>query len=379
MADLIPGYDYVGRGFDVFGTFDIRSLAQKERLFSTNTPGDQTYMLGETVYVVPQNTAVLEVKAQEGQTVFFSQKSDVSEFFSAQAGIEGNYMAFSAAFEAAFGSIAKRVSEYQFGMFYLTTEGFAVEVIEATPDQLLPAVKADPDFMNLPTKYTPENEYLFFRFFDKYGTHFVRSVNLGGRLLYSVAIDKSYGFSQQDFETKLTAEYKATFGITSYAQVEWQNVGQSWADNRMVTIDAIGGDTSLLNGLKQSEPPDNFNQAFESWIASLPTNYGATNFALSGVDQLFSGDQAQAVKQAIAAYTQQHLFLQAQGGLSKYVSGSIILGGKPVVLPQPQQSVGGLGLVVIDRTSLEPVFMASYPTNAATSTDYNQVVKDLAP
>jgi hypothetical protein len=106
MADLILGYDYVGRGFDVFGAFDVKSLAQKQRLFDTATPSDQTYTLGTTVYAIPQNTAVLEVKSQGGQTVSFSQKSDVSEFFSIQAGIEGNYLAFSGAFEASFGSPA---------------------------------------------------------------------------------------------------------------------------------------------------------------------------------------------------------------------------------------------------------------------------------
>jgi hypothetical protein len=379
MADLIPGYDYIGRGFDVFGPFDIRSLAQKERLFSTNIPSDQTYKRGDTVYTVPQNTAVLEVGTQGGQTVFFNQKSDVSQFFSAQAGIEGSYQAFSGAFDAAFGSIARSTSEYQFGMFYLMTEGFAVEVIEATPDQLLPAVKADPDFMNLPMQYTPDNKYLFFRFFDKYGTHFVRSVTLGGRLLYNVAIDKSSQFSQQDFETKLTAEYKATFGSAAYAQVEWQSVGETWATKRMVTIDVVGGDTSILNSLRQSEPPDNFEQAFESWIASLPTAYGATNFSLSGIDRLFSGAQADAVKQAMDDYTQQHIFLRAQDGPDlNTTSGSIILSNSALSLVN---SYAGLGVAIIDRQNLKPLFMKGYSIGSQSvgkNFDYTQVLQDLA-
>ncbi|HEU5383671.1 MAG TPA: MAC/perforin domain-containing protein, partial [Ktedonobacteraceae bacterium] len=380
MVDLIPGYDYIGRGFDVFGTFDVRSLAQKQRLFNTSTPSEQTYTLGERAYTVPENTAVLEVKSQGGQTVFFSQKSDVSEFFSAQAGIEGNYLAFSGAFEAAFGSIAKSVSEYQFGMFYLTTDGFAVEVVEANEANLLPSVKADPDFANLPMEYTTDNEYLFFRFFAKYGTHFVRSVNLGGRLLYSVAIDKSYQFSQQDFETRLNAEYQATFGASANAQVEWKRVGEVWADHRKVMIDAVGGDTSLLNGLKQSEPPDNFNQYFESWLASLATAYGATNFALTGVDKLFSGTQADAVRQAMLAYTQEHLFLQAQGGhLQNQTGGSLILGGSALV--EPDFSGGGLSVAVLDRTSLEPLFAADYSLSWQGQfghADYTRVEQDLA-
>lgn len=381
MADLIPGYDYIGRGFDVFGTFDVKSLAQKQRLFDTNTPSQQTYTIGQTVYTVPQNTGVLEVKSQGGQTVFFSQKSDVSEFFSAQAGIEGNYLAFSGAFEAAFGSIAKSVSEYQFGMFYLMTDGFAVEVVEAIQANLLPSVKADPDFANLPTAYTPENAYLFFRFFAKYGTHFVRSVNMGGRLLYSVAIDKSYQFTQQDFETKLNAEYEATFGASVNAQVEWQRVGEVWADHRTVTIDAVGGSNSLLNGLKQSEPPDNFNQYFEDWVTSLPTAYGAMNFSLMSVDQLFSGDQADAIKQAIVAYTQKHLFLQAQGGAQQSsTGGSLILNGNSLV--EPDFSGGGVSAAVLDRISLEPLFVADYAISwqgeQTGHADYTQVEQDLS-
>ncbi|HEY9823907.1 MAG TPA: MAC/perforin domain-containing protein [Stenomitos sp.] len=355
---LIPGYDYVGKGFDVFGEFNQTSI--KQPLFMTTTPSNQTYNLNNQSYVVPQNLGVMEIQQKNGCSTVFSEKSDFSEFLSLQAGIEGNYLAFSGEFNASFGNISKGTSDYQFGLYYLFTDGFAVELQQPTRDNLLPSVLNDPDFQNLPTTYTPENQILFFRFFDKYGTHFIRSVEMGGRLFYSVAIEKSYNFTETEFTANLTAEYNAAlFDVKANAQADWKSIDQTWVNNRQVTINAVGGDDSILNVLKQPEPPQNFNDTYTQWLTTLATQPGPVNFTLMGVDAIFSGEQADAVKTAIEAYCQRRVVLNAVGSDQiQSTTGSITLDNQPLLQPNFQDD--GLTVAIIDRVSLEPLFQETY-------------------
>ena len=353
MANLVPGHGFVGKGFDGFGQYDISAVANKAALFDSHTDSGRTWTNPSTgvTYELPKNVGAHPTPSHEGTATLFSQKSAVSEFFSAKASVEGNYLAFSGQFSASFGMIEKSVSEHQFGMYDLSTTEFEVEIIEATRANLSPQVLADPDFKDLPTTYNKDTERLFFRFFHKYGTHFVKSVSMGGRLYYSIAIGKSFNFSSAEFKANLEVEYKAVFGIKADAEANWKRLGKTWIDSREITIGAVGGDDSILNAMVKPEPPDNHNDLLTKWIASLETNPGAMNFSLAGVDTLFSGEQAEAVAQAAEAYTQMHLFLSAQGGKEESTMGTMILNGTP--LSPPPFKGGGLSFAVIDRTSLE--------------------------
>lgn len=336
-------------------------LYQIRHRYLTLTRQNQTWNNPATgvTYELPKNVGAHLVPVHEGTAIAFNQKTAVSEFFSAKASVEGNYLAFSGQFSASFGMIEKSVSENQFGMYDLSTSGFEVEIINATKANLSPEVLDDPDYKDLPTTYNKDTEKLFFRFFHKYGTHFVKSVSMGGRLYYSIAIDKSFGFSSQEFKANIEVEYKAVFGIKADAEANWKRLDKTWVDYREVKIGAVGGDDSILNALLKPEPPDNHNALFTQWIASLETIPGAMNFSLAGVDTLFSGEQAEAVAQAAEAYTQMHLFLTAQGGKeSESTTGTIILNGTPF-LP-PLFKGGGLSFGVIDRTSLEILYEGKF-------------------
>jgi MAC/Perforin domain len=382
QVNLIPGYDYIGRGFDAFSSFDATALTSKQRLFNSSTPSEQTYDINDKVFSVPQNVGVMEVQSRDGQAHEFSQKSDFSEFLSAKVGIEGSYLAFSAAFKASFDSISQSVSEFQFGLYDIYTDGFALALKDSSRSQLLPSVLNDPDFQNLPIFYSQDNSHLFYRFFEKYGTHFVSSVEMGGRLFYSVAIDKSYNFSSIDFEAKLTAEYKAVFGAKAEAEINWTSIGEVWTDNRIVTINAVGGDDSILNALVKPEPPQNFDDTFTHWLSSWSMNPGPMNFTLMGIESLFSGDQHEAVKAAAQAYNQQHLLIEAQGGSDlESTTGNIILNGLPLMSPDFKD--GGLTAAIIDRSSLEPIFTGIYKidwrnTPNGGSYDYQDAMIDLS-
>lgn len=355
---LIPGYDYIGRGFDVFGEFNQTSV--KQPLFRTTTPSDQTFPLNGKDYTVPSNLGVAEIQRKEGCSTVFSEKSDFSEFLTLNAGIEGSYLAFSGEFTASFGNISKTTSEYQFGLYYVFTDGFAVDIRDATHDFLLDSVLADPDYQNLPTTYTADSQLLFFRFFDKYGTHFISQVEMGGRLFYSVAIEKSFNFTDTEFKANLTAEYNASLtDVKANAQADWKTISQAWVDNRQVQISAVGGSDSILNLLQKPEPPQNFNESYTQWLTTLAGNPGPVNFTLMAVDKIFSGDQADAVKAAIEAYCQRQLTLNAVGSDQRQsTTGNITLNQQPLL--QPDFHDGGLAVAVLDRVSLEPIFEETY-------------------
>lgn len=387
QAQLLPGSGIIGHGFDGFGRLDGSALTNKLRLFSFNTPGANTYSLNNVSYNVPQNADVMPVNARTGGSQTFTQKTDVSQFFSAQIGVSGKYFAFSGEFNALFQRITNQVSENEFGLYYFTTDGYVLEITDPTPANLDPSVLQDPDYLDLPKTFNADdsaNVAAFFRFFYKYGTHFVNSVSMGGRLFYSISIDKSYGFSSTEFEADLSVEYKAVWGAKAQAQVEWNQLSQSWVANRTVTISALGGDDSILNVLSPPVSGENYNDALTNWIGTIAANPGPMNFSLMGVDQLFSGTQATAVQQAAQLYNTQMLLLSTTPSTNpddpSGSGGQIVLNG--TLIQPPTFSTTGVQVAVFDRTSLALIFTGCYPDNnpfaIGSQYDYTNVYDDLS-
>src|SRR5260370_1861646 len=98
-----------------------------------------------------------------------------------------------------------------------------------------PSLGNGPGNQNLPCRLHPLNQEQFFTVFRKFGTHFVAQVTLGGSLYYYLAVEKSYTQNETQVEANVTLEYKAVFTSSkATASAEWQTLGQTWADSRIV-------------------------------------------------------------------------------------------------------------------------------------------------
>lgn len=308
MSNMIPGSAALGRGFNIFGRYDESSLLLP--LFDTSSP-DGKVSVGSQQFDVSANTLVdTAVSQATGDAYSFDSRHAYQQHFSVKAGVEFSFGGFSAEASAAFSDESTSDTENEFASYEALIEKWSLSLKDSSVSSLSPSVLNNPDFKAIPATFNPGNAYLFFRFFQKYGTHFVASVKVGGRIYYTASIEKSHTTSEQDTEVRISAEYSATFTVKGSVDTEWGKAGQDWFNNRRVKILSVGGSADLVESLIP-EYDKGFNDLYEKWIASLDEQPAAIDFTLQNVSNLFSGDQADAVNAAYAAYANQYLYLES--------------------------------------------------------------------
>lgn len=341
-TELLPGCMYLGLGYDLSGGFDIEGVQGMGRIFDTGQPGSIQY----AGWPVPVNVRADTVGELQVETKVFESRSDLAQTFGAKAGLKAGYLGFSGSVSASFESIAKQLSEYFFGMSSYYSTGYEVRLDEATLSNAAAEVLADPDVTGLPETYNahdPQNQAAFFRFFGKYGTVFVSSVRMGGRLFYNAWIDKSHGMTSTDVEASMKAEYAAIFSAN--ASVTWKNVDNRWANNRRSSIQALGGDPTTLKGLSDPKQGDSYSAQYAAWVDSVPTNPGPVSFGLTDIAILFSGGKADAVRQAAADFRGRQLTVQA-----RFDASTIQLNGTSAAMNSAAPT--GAGFAVFSRADL---------------------------
>jgi hypothetical protein len=339
---LLPGCMYLGLGYDLAGSFVIQGVQGMARLFDTGQPGPVEY----AEWSVPVNVRADTVGELAVETKVFESRADLAQSFAVRAGLKVGYMGFSGSVSASFESIAKQLSEYFYGMSSYYSTGYEVRLDQATMSHAAPEVLADPDFTDLPETYNPndqQNQSAFFRFFDKYGTVFVSSVRMGGRLFYNAWIDKSHRMTATDVQTAMKAEYAAVFNAN--AAVNWTTVDKRWVNNRQSSIQALGGDPTTLKGLSDPKEGDSYETQYSAWVDSVPTNPAPVSFGLTDIAILFSGSKADAVRQAAATYRGLQLTIRAS-----FEASMIQLSGSPAALNSTSPT--GAGFAVFNRANL---------------------------
>ncbi len=362
---VLPGIGSLGQGFDIFGRYDDSSLKTPLFDMDVEVDGDDSafnvVLPSGKVFARPFNTqANLSNNPARSAALVFSSKQAYVEHLEVKAEIKASYRAFTGAFKFAFNIDRKEESQFSYAVYEYEKQFWSIQIVDPSAVNLANHVLSDPDFKNVPQVYTPDNAHLFYRFFHKYGTHFVRSVDVGARLNYCVSVKKSFISDKMAIKTKLDAEIDAVFvSGETHAEANWNKAGKEWAEAREVRIDVLGGDNAHIAALRPGYE-QNFNLRFDRWVDSLAEQPGTINFRLSPIEELFSGDQAGHVRRAAAAYADSQLQVVSEGR-----EAMILLNGSrldmDVVGPKlPDHAVSLMKIAVIDGDTLQPVHKRAY-------------------
>ncbi|ASU40994.1 hypothetical protein hmeg3_23625 [Herbaspirillum sp. meg3] len=309
--ESIPGYALVGYGFDIFKAYDQNSIIKA--LFKIGDKGGSSITLGDKSYAVPENISHIPTVGKVGNTYLFSSREKVQKHFSTKADIEASAFGFSGHIEASYSHTSKSNQDYFYALTETSSTAYSLSLRDDSEEMLTDSFAKE--MKKLPKKFTPENQNTFFAFFRKHGSHYVDKVIMGGRLYFSTSVSKSHYSSEEEVKLKVTAEYAGAFSsVKAESESNWKTLDQKWQQNRSVTVQATGGDDSILDALKPA-----FGQwkgdAFKTWNASLEQKPGIVDFKLAPISQLFPGDQVDEVALA----------------LKKYINGGIV--AKAIVLP----------------------------------------------
>ncbi|QLY33759.1 hypothetical protein H0264_17340 [Nocardia huaxiensis] len=378
---LIPGATAIGRGFNILGEYSANSLMDQIIDLGPDTRTWEYPPTG-TVYSVPDNAGPVEFTHTTGSSYVYNTIEQFQSHFSQKAGVQASYGGCSAQFDLAYKKTETTDQSYYYCIFEADFTAWKLNVNHTSSQWVSSDFKNDPDVANLPATFTPQNQEKFFTVFRKWGTHLVTQVTVGGSLDYYEAVQTLYSSNEETVRANVTLEYNAVF-VSSKAesQTEWDTLGKTWADSRIVTVNATGGDISLLNSLTPGYGSSDSVQ-FDAWSKELMKNPAAVEYELRPLNVLFSGDQASAVSEALEAYTNGAIFTYAstdyaQGkapgggnvltGWGILANGNVAVPNPPVTPPPPTvvapgqaAPVGGYQLALFDQLTFEPIMSHLY-------------------
>jgi MAC/Perforin domain len=322
--DQIPGASMLGFGFNILGRYSLKSATKAILTPPSGSNGTYTdpYSNPNKVFTIPQNVSVTQGSGndtQSAQVEVAESQQDFQSYLASKAGISASsssiYGQFSGEFDFAFSNTEKSQTMYWYCLSSGSFESWTVVLEEAGPGQFATDFANDPDVvaMKNQTSFTQENQFIFFRVFNKWGTHFIDQIVMGGNFNYFTSVESSYSSDQTTISSNISLEYKTLFIDTqAQAQVDWNTLGQSWSDSRQVSWHATGGNTSMLSSMSASPGyGDNFSQPFQSWVSSIGNSPGMVGFHLTPISNLFSGTLSAAISQALSAYMGVGAFTQA--------------------------------------------------------------------
>lgn len=396
----IPGAGMLGYGFNILGKYDETSITSRLFKYSHEKEKTYTYYPTNIEYAVPDNTTVISDTQTTGTAHVYSNRMQFQEYFMAKAGVKGSYWGFSTEFNAAYSQVFSTDQAYYYGLYDTDYISWEMQLADQSVEWISPSFLNDPAVKSLPSKYSKENQKQFFAIFRKYGTHVVTQVMVGGGMYYFVAVEQSYSSNLQQISANIELEYNAFFiSGKAEAEIEWKNLGKTWAEKRNVKVDATGGDASLLNALVPNYG-DNKSSAFSTWTSELMKNPAVIDFQLRPISILFSGDQQEAVSLALYEYLNSAVLVIANadykpgkgpGGGDYTTHSGIIVNGKifspdpPVTPPPPYlpsgsdyiRPVGGVQIALFDPATLDPIMNHIYYEDQVDMSHQQQIYADI--
>jgi len=192
------------------------------------------------------------------------------EQFSANVSMSGTYNGFSGEITGAFDESTLNNRHHSFATSHNTHSYYRLTVPEGA--SLLSSVVTD----------LAEMEPI--ALFDKYGTHYLKSIYIGGRVSFSSHMDRTQVKKGLKVEAAMKASYaKSVEGSASTKGVDESDVQHILLNKK---LDVIGGDTALASQVKTGagEPAESYN----AWAASVPNHMSIADFADGGLVPIYS-------------------------------------------------------------------------------------------
>jgi MAC/Perforin domain len=363
-TNLVPGVELLGFGYNIFGTYSFDNVIRQMFDLGALTPWTSS---SGTTYNLPANVTEPDGSSSSASSQSFSTASEFNSYFQRSASVSGSIGAFSASFSSSYSTEQQNSSSNTWALVEADFKAWQVSLNYA-PGILLAEITGDPDW-NLPQTFDPtnrQNMLAFFRFFQKFGTHFVSSVVAGGTLYYYFAISDSANYSATQISLSASAEYSGLISSTSVsASQNWGQCAANWTENRQshaMTVPATSAVVDWVNPLSGTYDSDG---SFAAWKQAVNTTPSRTKFQLTPIWALFSGAQWAAIQQAFAAYANNRIAVEAY--TSNYTDATLI-NGQPITPTNgyPATLTPGWHLVVLDAKTLEVQLNKYYTFPAAT-------------
>jgi hypothetical protein len=376
ISNLVPGAEMLGYGFNIFKTYSFNSAIQP--LLKLGAPVSWTSGDGKT-FNVPENVQTPGGSNSSASATSFETASEFNSYFQSSASVSGSVGAFSSSFSTSFSSEQRNAQSHSWALVEADFHAWTVHLQNRV---LIEGIAADEDWKNLPDHFNPRDEsnvLAFFRFFQRFGTHFISRVSAGGTLYYYFAVQRSSSYSSREIEQNAMAEYQGLICSTKVeASRKWGSVSQNWTQNRQARAHAEPMTTAVVDWVNPQAGSYDEGGQFAAWKQSVTQSPTRTTFGLTPIWDLFSGAKWTALQLAYQSYANTRISVSA----SRFQDDTIMINGTSMYTPDPRGKFGSWQIVVLDSKSLKPVLNRTYsfqPGPLWPDDTYSVMIRDLKP
>jgi len=146
--------------------------------------------------------------------------------------------------------------------------------------------------IDIPTPYDPAQRRAYERFFERYGTHYIKRVWVGGKAMLAFTIAKSSAMSKDDIKAGIKASLSGLGSAT--VNSSQQSAKEKLQNNSECTVFGKGGDELKLATLSSLD-----EARYNEWLATIKDNPQVIEFDACGIWTLIDDEhQAQALREA---------------------------------------------------------------------------------
>ena len=296
VTNLIPGSGILGKCFNARGVFDVDSPSSN--LFDLTGSGREWATDADAIYELPLNTNISGTYESSGQANCFSSRREVEEHFSQKTGLSVGYMGFKAKVDALYSKATHSDTAYSYALYEMSRRLWKLELKDHGAQAISDRVKTDPDYSRMPTVFSPDNRDTFFAFFNKYGTHLICEVDMGGMLHYALKVIKTFTSDKRQIEVNVQLEYKAAFLSTeASSHTDWKKLTKDWTESRTANILAEGGNSDVMM-LLIPDYDKNYSDLYGEWLSSISQLPHTIDYKMRPVSQIFPPEKRVAVEEA---------------------------------------------------------------------------------
>ncbi|KAF0512697.1 MAC/Perforin domain protein [Gigaspora margarita] len=252
----IPGIDEIGSGYDYLNGQYAQSESCTENLFDwSNVPTYERKHNGQT-YIIPNIVSFYPKRAVEYISVAGENLYEYHQSISNTVNIGASILGFTGSLDMELGKV---VDYSKFRKFSRIQYDYSSHLLHLTSSlsMLRKYLKLEIRSEINDPKLDPET------IFDKYGTHFISSLKMGGRVVLSASTNKLNYNSKANF--KLVTKAAALEIFNGEISEEYKEEIKKFRSNSDFNLNACGGDVSALGN-------DMMHPNMDKWVETIPNN-----------------------------------------------------------------------------------------------------------